>query len=176
VDIDQFERAAAEVADDAVGPIKTRNDTERCQLGLALAGDDVDLGAADQLSRGDKVLAVPRIAASGGRQHPQPLHLHGVAERTEPLKRYERLLHRVRGQQTLGLHLAAEAGECFLVEQGRRASGYALIDHEPHRVGADVDHRDRRPVIEPALRHGGGGGQLLKHERPAGRGCGATIL
>ena len=73
VDIDQFERAAAEVADDAVGTMKAGNHAERGQLGLALAGNHVDLGAADLLGRGDEVLAVPRIAAGGGRQHPQPL-------------------------------------------------------------------------------------------------------
>ena len=94
--------------------------------------------------------------------------LHGVAQRTEALQRLERLLDRVGRQQALGLHLAAEAGERLFVEQRRRAAGDALVDDEAHRVRADVDHRDRRPIVEPALRRARGGGQLLKHARPAG--------
>ena len=58
----------------------------------------------------------------------------------------------VLGQQAGGLHLAAEAAELFLVEDRRRRARQPLIDDEADRVGADVDDRDRRPVIEPALR------------------------
>ena len=47
VDVDQFERAAAEIADDAVRPVEAGDHAERRQFGLALAGDHVDLGAAD---------------------------------------------------------------------------------------------------------------------------------
>ena len=54
VDVDEFERAAAEIADDAVGLVHAGDDAERGQLGLALAGKDVDLGAADALGRAMK--------------------------------------------------------------------------------------------------------------------------
>ena len=155
--VDEFERAAAEIADDAVGPVEAGDHAERGQLGLALAGDHVDPGAADLLGLGDEVRAVPGVAAGGGREHPQPLDPHRVAQRAEALERAERLVDRVGGEQALGLHLAAEAGERLLVEQRRRAAGQALVDHEAHRVRADVDDRDRRPVVEPALRHAGGG-------------------
>ena len=48
-----------------------------------------------------KSLPFSRVAAGGGRQHPQPLHLHGVAQRAESLERIERLLHRVGGSRPL---------------------------------------------------------------------------
>ena len=175
VHVDQFQRAAAEIADDAVGLVEAGHHAERGQFRLALPGDDVDLGAADLLGRGDELLAVAGIAAGRRRHHPEPLHPHGVAQRAEALERRQRLLHRIGGQQPFGLHLAAEARERLLVEQRRGTSRYALVDHEPHRVRADIDHRDRRSVVEPPLRHGGGRCQLLKHARPAASGCGATI-
>ena len=68
------------------------------------------------------------------------------------LQRAERLLDRVGGEQALGLHLAAEAGQRLFVEERRRAAGHALVDDEADRVRADVDDRDRRAVVEPALR------------------------
>ena len=51
----------------------------------------------------------------------------------------------------VGLHLAAEAGQHLLVEDRRRRARQPLVDDEAHRVRADVDDRDRRPVVEPAL-------------------------
>src|SRR5205814_7755971 len=43
VDIDQFERAAAKVADDAVRAMESGDHAKRGQFGLALAGNHVDL-------------------------------------------------------------------------------------------------------------------------------------
>ena len=43
VDVGQFERAAAEIADDAVGLVEARHHPERRQFRLALAREDVDL-------------------------------------------------------------------------------------------------------------------------------------
>ena len=109
VHLGQFERAAAEVADDAVGPMESAHDTERAQLGLALAGNDLDLGAADALGLGDEGLAVLGVAAGGGRHHPQRADLHAVAQHAEAPERAERLVHSVGGEQPGGLHLAARA-------------------------------------------------------------------
>src|SRR5262249_61434342 len=67
VDVGELERAAAEIADDAVGAMKAGDHTEGGQFGLALAGDDVDLGSANALGLGDERLAVLGIAASGSR-------------------------------------------------------------------------------------------------------------
>ena len=72
VDVGEFERAAAEIADDAVGLVEAGDDAERGEFRLALAGEHVDLGAADALGLGDEGLAVVGVAAGRGREHPEP--------------------------------------------------------------------------------------------------------
>ena len=88
---------------------------------------------------------------------PELRDLQAIAQRAKAPQRRERLLDRVRGQQAGRLHLAAEARQHLLVEDRGRAAGEALVDHEPHRVRADIDDRDRRSMIETTLReiHGG---------------------
>ena len=83
VHLGQFQRAAAEIADDAIGPVEPADDAERAQLGLALAGNDLDFGAADALGLGDEGLAVLGVAAGGGRDHPQRADLDAVAQMHE---------------------------------------------------------------------------------------------
>ena len=149
----QFERTAAEIADDAVGLVEAGDHAERGQFRLAPAGENVDLGAADSLGLGDKGLAVLGVAARGGGDRPQLSDVHALAQRAKTPQRSQRLLDRIGRQQAGGLHLAAEAGEHLLVENRRRAAREAFVDHEPHGVRADVDDRDRRSVIETTLRH-----------------------
>ena len=72
------------------------------------------------------------------------------------------LLDRVGGEQPGRLHLAAEAGQHLFVEDRRRAAGQPLVDDEAHRVRADIDDRDRRPVIETTLRHVHAGRRRLR--------------
>ncbi len=67
MDIGEFERTAAEVADDAVGFVEAGDDAKRRQFRLAFARDHLDLGAADALGFDNEGLAVPGVAASGGR-------------------------------------------------------------------------------------------------------------
>ena len=155
--IGQFQRAAAEIAGDAVRAMEAGDDAERRQFGFALAGDHVDLGAAQAFGRGDEGFAVAGVAAGRGRNGEALRHAHAVAQRAEALERAERLVNSVGGQESGRVHLAAKPGQYLLVEDRRRAAREALIDHEPHRVRADVNHRDRRPVIETALRGGHGG-------------------
>ena len=118
VDIGELERAAAEIAHDAVRPMKAGHDPERAQLGLALAGDQRDLGAADALGVGDEGLAVGGVAAGRGRQHVELRHLDALAQHAKPAQRGERLVHRVGGQQPGRLHLAAEPASTFSLKIG----------------------------------------------------------
>ena len=152
MDLGQFERSAAEVTDNAVGLVETGYHPERGQFRLALAGEDVDLAAADVLGLGDEGLAVLGVPAGRRGDRPELRNLHAVAQGAKAPQRAERLLDRVGGEQPGGLHLASEPRQDLLVEDRGRAAGEALVDHEAHRVRADVDDGDRRPVIETALR------------------------
>ena len=82
VQVDELERAAAEVADDTVGPVNAGDDAERRVLGLALAGKHVDLGPADALRLRDECAAVAGVAAGGGRQDPHGADRGVVAQRS----------------------------------------------------------------------------------------------
>ena len=92
------------------------------------------------------------VAAGGGGNAEHAADLQGVAQRAKARQRRQGLGHRIGRQQPGRLHLAAETGQHLFVENRRRTAGQALIDHEAHRIRADIDHRDRRAVIEAALR------------------------
>ena len=61
-DIDQFERAAAEVADDAVGIVDARHHAERRQFCLARAGEDFDL-RTPQMRSALRMKSAPLVAS-----------------------------------------------------------------------------------------------------------------
>ncbi len=151
VHVDQFERAAAQVADDAVRLVHAGDHTERGQIGLALARQNLDRRAADALGLANEGVPVARVAAGGGGDRPDLAHMQNVAERAEAAQRIERGIDGVLRQQAGGLHLAAEAGEHFFVEDRGRRPRQPLIDDEAHRVRADIDDGDGRPMLEPAL-------------------------
>ena len=150
--IDEFERAATEIAHDTVRLMQSRDDTERGILRLLLAGEHRDVLAADALRRSNELRTVVGVAAGSRGNAPYPLHARGVAQRAEAAQRIERLLHRVGGEQPGRLHLASEAGEDLLVEDRGRRARQPLVDHEAHRVRADVDDGDRGAVVQAALR------------------------
>ena len=150
-DVDQFERAAAEIADNAVRLVDAGNDAERGELRFALARQNFDLGAADAFGLGDESAAVLRVAAGGGGDRPDFADVLDVAQRLEADQRGQRRVDGVLRQQAGGLHLAAETGQHLFVENRRRRARQTFVDDEADRVRADVDDGDRRPMIEPAL-------------------------
>ena len=152
VNIDQFERSAAKIADDAVRLVNAGDDAERGEMSLALAREDRNARAADALGLGDECAPVACIAARGRRDRPDAPHVQDVAQRAEASQRVERRLDGVGGQQPGRLNLPSEAGEHFLIEDRRRRARQAFVDDEADRVRADVDDGNRRPVIKPALR------------------------
>ena len=145
--VDQLQRAAAEVADDAVRLVHAGDHPERGQIGLARAGEDLDRSAADALGLPDEGVAIARIAASGGSDRPDAAHVQNVAQSAEAPQRIERGVDGVLRQQAGGLHLAAETGQHLFVEDRRRRPRQPLVDHEAHRVRADIDDGNRRPVV-----------------------------
>jgi len=152
--VDQFERAAAKIADNAVGPVHAGNHAERGEIGLARAGQDLDVRADGRFGELDESRPVLGVAAGGCGDRERPLHPHGVAQCAKTLERSERVLHGVGGQQLGRLHLAAEAAQGLLVEDFSRTARQPLVDDEANGVRANIDHGDWRAVVEPSLRVG----------------------
>ena len=150
-DIDEFERAAAEIADHAVGAMHAGNHAERGELGLAPARQHVDIGADGAFGELDEGRAVFGVAAGGRGDSKSFRHAHRVTERAKALERRQRVLHRVRGQQAGRLHFAAEPAQRLFVENLGRAAGEPLIDDKAHGIRADVDDGNRRTVVETSL-------------------------
>ena len=63
--VDQFERAAAEIAHDTIGFVNARCHAERGELCLARAGQNFDGATAEPLGFGNKRRAIGRVAAGG---------------------------------------------------------------------------------------------------------------
>ena len=152
--VDQFERTAAEIADNAVGIVDAGDDAERGKLRLARPRQDLNLRAADALGLGDEVGTVPGVAAGGGRDGEDAPDLLDATERAEPAERRQRLGDRVLGQEAGALHLAAEPAQRLLVEDGDEAARHRLIDDETNRVRTDVDDGDAGSALaRPLHRH-----------------------
>ena len=93
------------------------------------------------------------IAAGGGRDRIDAADLLDPAQRVKAPQRGQRLVDGVGRQQAGGLHLAAEAAQRLLVEDGDEAARHRLIDDETNRVRADVDDRDAwRALARPLHR------------------------
>ena len=151
VDVDQFERAAAEIADDAVGIVDAGDDAERRQFCLARARQDLNLGAADALGLGDEIGTVGGVAAGGGGDRVDAADLLDPAQRAKAPQRGQRLGDRVGRQQAGALHLAAEPAQRLFVEDGDEAARHRFVDDETNRVRADVDDRDAGSALARPL-------------------------
>jgi hypothetical protein len=150
--VDQLERAAAEVADDTVSVVDGRDHTQRRQLCLARAGQNLDGRAEDAFGAADEFGAVVGLAAGRSGDHEGAADMHDAAQRTKAAQRRQRARHRIGRKQARGVHLAAEAAQDLLVEERRQAARQRLVDDETNRVGADVDNGDRRPRFARGVR------------------------
>jgi hypothetical protein len=98
VHIDEFERAAAEIADHAVGAMHAGDHAECGELRFAPAGQDLDFGADGALGELDERRAILGIADRSGRDGENFLHVHGFAQSAKALERGERVLNRIGGK------------------------------------------------------------------------------
>ncbi len=96
IHVDQFERAAAEIADDAVGIMDAGDDAERGQFGLARPRQDFNGNAADAFGLGDELGTIGGVAAGGSRDRIDAADLLNAAQRAKAPQRRQGLGHRVR--------------------------------------------------------------------------------
>ena len=140
--VDQFQRPAAEIADNAVRPVQAGNNAQRGEFSFARPRKNFDWHAADAFGLGDEVRTVAGVAAGRGGDGVDAADLHHPAQRAKPPQRRQRLDDGIGRQQAGGLHLAAEPAQGFLVEDRYQAALHRFVDDETHRIGADVDDRD----------------------------------
>ena len=108
--------------------------------------------AADALGLGDEGAAVARRRGRRRSRSPRACATCMVSHSARKRRSASSALSTASAaSRPVDLHLAAEAGQHLLVEDRRRAARQPLVDDEAHRVRADVDDRDRRPVVEAAL-------------------------
>ncbi len=134
LDVDEFERAAAEVARDA---IRLRDAGHHAQRGVArlfLAGQHADVAAQRLLGLVDELLAVRGLARRGGGQRIDVTGPDLPGERAKPLQRREGTRHALLAQAPLGGDATPKATEYLLVEDRRGRAPQAVIDHKAHRV------------------------------------------
>ena len=136
---DQFEAAAAEIADHAVGVGNTRDDAQRRAARLGLAADRLDRQAADLADALDKGLCIGRLAHRRRCDDTQRLDAHVVRQQCEAGERDDRRVHRGVAEPPIRRQPTPEAGHDLLVEDRRRRPRQALVHHQTHRVRADVD-------------------------------------
>ena len=149
--VDQFERTAAEIADNAVGIVDAGDDAERGKFRLARPRQDFNLRAADALGLGDEVGTVLGVAAGGGGDGEDAPDLLDATQRPESPQRRQCLGNRILGQKARALHLTAEPAQRLLVEDGDEAARHRLIDDETNRVRTDVDDGDAGSALARSL-------------------------
>ena len=108
--------SAAEIADNAVRPVKARHNPERRQFRFPRARQDFDSDAADALGLGDEIGTVAGVAARGGGDRVDAADLHYPAERAKAPQRRQGLGDGVRRQQPRGLNLSTEPAQGLFVE------------------------------------------------------------
>ena len=128
--IDQFERTAAKVADNAVRFMDSGHNAERSEMRLTLSREDCDCGAADAFGLRDEGTAIARVPAGGRGDGPDAPHVQNIAQGAEASERVERRIDGVRRQQAGRLHLTPETGQHFFIEDGRRGAGQPFVDNK----------------------------------------------
>jgi hypothetical protein len=137
--VDQLQRTAAEISNDAVRPMHARHDAECRQFRLARTRQDFDFRPANALGLGDEVRAVAGVTAGGSGNRMNAADFHDPAQRPEAPQRGEGLRDSVRCKQPGRLHLAAETAQGLFVEDRDQAAGHGLVDDETYRIRADID-------------------------------------
>ena len=118
----QFERAAAEIADDAVRVVNRAHDAKRRQPRFLLTAQELDSAPKRALRAIQKLRPIRCVAHCSRRQAPDVMDPHRVAKNAKALKRGQRLGYGVLLQEPGHRHASAETAQGFFIERrGRRA-------------------------------------------------------
>ncbi len=154
-----FETAAAHVAD---GPDRAEETGDHAQCGesrLLGSAQDADVQTGLGGDGGDERRPVGGAPNRFGARHVDLGDAHRVGDGAKAARRLNRPAKPLR-RDGAGLGEAvAEAAQRLLVEARQRRAAELVVDHEPHRIRADVDDRIGRP-------DGASGALGIEIERP----------
>ena len=140
-DVGKLERAAAEVADHAVGGPDRRRHAQAGELRFARAGEQVDLATDRPLRQLEELWTVGGVAHRRRRQRAQVGDAHRPAQDAEALQRPQRLGRRVLGKKAGRRDAATEPAQHLLVEDRGERAAQRFIGDEADRIRPDVDDR-----------------------------------
>ena len=138
-EFDQFERAAAQVAQHAVSLGEAEQQAIGGKPRLLLTGEDADRHVGHALAQGgDEGLAILSVAYRGRGQHLQRVCGHRACNGVVALHDGQRLLDRFGVELPARLQAAPQTQHRLFVEDGDRVAAATFEYHEPHGVGPEV--------------------------------------
>lgn len=135
----QFQAAAAQIGDDAIGLGRAAQNAHGGKAGFFLARQHGDRGLTAFFDLTDELFAIDGVADGGGGQDVQHGHRHGPSQTDEASQAGQGLAAALGVQAPRSAQALAQSADGLLVEDGHRRAGQAVIDHQPDRVGPDVD-------------------------------------
>ena len=148
---DQFQAAAAQIADHAIGKGNARNQAHCGAARFGLAIDHLDCQTAFGSDPIDERLPILRLAHCGGGDGSHVGDAHRPHQRGKAVKSGHGHIHGVVAQPPIGRDPTTQPGHDFLVEHRFRHAGATVVDDKPDRITADVD--DGAAVITSRCRH-----------------------
>ncbi len=152
VDIHQLEAAAPEVACDALGRMKTGNNTKAGIVGLFTPAEHTDLGAEYLFGAMDEIGTVDRFARRRCGDHVKLAGARLFGKGPEAAKLLDSAGDALWIEFTGRDNTLAKARKHLFVEKHCGRPGDPLIDDKANRVRPDVDDGDRAAVLQPTLR------------------------
>ena len=140
-----LEAAAAHVAHRPYGAKKSRDHAERRVARLFLPGEDANLEPALPCDCRRQSRSIGRAAHRLGRGRVDPAYAHRIGNGAKPAHRLNGL-PKAFGRNGARLRQPlAQPQQRFFVEARHRRAAKLVIDHEPDRIGSDIDDRIGRP-------------------------------
>ena len=169
LDRHHVQAAAAQVGHQAVGIGNARHHALGRDACLVLARQNPDRPAPGRLGPADEFRAIAGIARRRRRHRVAHLHLQPVGDHAKARQRLQRRGAAFGMQPARADHVASDGADGFFILQGGGDPALGLVDHQAHRIGADVDDGDR--AARTALDLGLQGAPNLGHGRHLSSGA-----
>ena len=149
--VDQLERAAPQIAHNAIRPMNRTDHSKRRQPGFLLSAEQLDLASYRALGEAEELRAVRCVANRRGGDAAKVADPHCVAENAKSMKRSEHFDDRIFRKQAGRRHPPPQAAKSFFVECRSWRPRVGFVRHQTHGIRADIDN-GYRLAGQPPLR------------------------